>query len=125
MAPPKHILMNAFFDQLFEFVKELKAMYPDDPDFPLFETTLRLLKSTTPGFAIKHFYDTSKGFEEQILSKNEDFFMDHSFSELGDELDFDILGKLKQYVKGMSSNSKEAVWGYVQNLFKLVKAYHS
>ena len=125
MAPPKHILMNAFFDQLFAFVKELKAMYPDDPDFPLFETTLRLLKSTTPGFVIKHFYDTSKGFEEQILSKNEDFFMDHSFSELGDELDFDILGKLKQYVKSMSSNSKEAVWGYVQNLFKLVKAYHS
>jgi hypothetical protein len=125
MGPPKPVLMNAFFDQLFSFLKELKAMYPDDPDFPLFETSLRLLKSTTPVFVVKQFYDSSKGFEDQILTKNEHFFLDHSFSEFGEELDFNILAKLKEYVQQMSSASKEAVWSYIQNLYKLVKAYHS
>jgi len=122
---PKSVLLNAFYDQFFQFIKELKAMYPEDPDFPLGATTLRLLKSTMPSFPIKQFYDSSKGFEDQILSKNELFFLDHSFNEFKEEVDFDILAKLKTYVKSMSDSSKDAVWVYIQNLYKLAKAYHS
>ena len=127
MSPPKPVLMNAFFDQLLTFLKELTAMYPDDPDFPLASTTIRLMKTTTPVFVIKQFYDSSKGFEDQILSKNEDFFLDHSFEEFknDDTFDFNILGKLKGYVQAMSPASKDAVWVYVQNLYKLTKAYYS
>ena len=122
---PKPVLLNAFYDQIFQFLKELTAMYPEDPDFPLGATTLRLLKSTMPAFPIKEFYESSKGFEDQILSKNELFFLDHSFEEFKEEVDFNILGKLKTYVKSMSESSKDAVWVYVQNLYKLAKAYHS
>ena len=122
---PKAVLLNAFYDQLFQFIKELKAMYPEDPDFPLGETTLRLLKSTMPTFPIKQFYDASKEFEDQILSKNELFFLDHSFEELKEEVNFDILSKLKTYLKNMSDPSKDAVWVYIQNLYKLAKAYHN
>ena len=121
---PKSVLLNAFYDQIFQFLKELSDMYPEDPDFPLGATGLRLLKSTMPVFPIKQFYDSSKGFEDQILSKNELFFLDHSFAEIQD-VDFNILGKLKTYVKSMSPSSKDAVWVYVQNLYKLAKAYHS
>ena len=122
---PKPVLLNAFYDQIFQFLKELTAMYPEDADFPLGATTLRLLKSTMPAFPIKEFYESSKGFEDQILSKNELFFLDHSFEEFKEEVDFNILGKLKTYVKSMSDSSKDAVWVYVQNLYKLAKAYHS
>lgn len=127
MSPPKPVIVNTFFDQLLTFLKELTAMYPDDPDFPLASTTIRLMKTTTPVFLIKQFYDSSKGFEDQILSKNEHFFLDHSFEELknDDSFDFNILGKLKGYVQAMSSTSKEAVWIYVQNLYKLANAYYS
>jgi hypothetical protein len=119
--------MNAFFDQLMNFLKELTAMYPDDADFPLASTAIRLMKSTTPAFVLNQFYDSSKGFEDQILSKNEHFFLDHSFSEFKNDatFDFNILAKLKQYVQAMSPASKEAVWVYVQNLYKLAQAYHS
>ena len=127
MPAPKSVLMNAFFDQLMNFLKELTAMYPDDADFPLASTTIRLMKSTTPAFVLNQFYDSSKGFEDQILSKNEHFFLDHSFSEFKNDatFDFNILAKLKQYVQAMSPASKEAVWVYVQNLYKLAQAYHS
>ena len=127
MPPPKPVLMNAFFDQLLTFLKELTAMYPEDPDFPLASTTIRLMKTGSPVFVLNQFYDSSKGFEDQILSKNEHFFLDHSFSEFKDDstFDFNILGKLKQYVQAMSPTSKDAVWVYVQNLYKLAKAYHS
>jgi len=126
MPPPKPVLMNAFFDQLLTFLKELTAMYPDDADFPLASTTIRLLKTTTPVFVLNQFYESSKGFEDQILSKNESFFLDHTFDEFkSDAFDFNILAKLKSYVQSMSPSSKEAVWIYVQNLYKLVNAYYS
>jgi hypothetical protein len=126
MPPPKPVLMNAFFDQLLTFLKELTAMYPDDADFPLASTTIRLLKTTTPVFVLNQFYESSKGFEDQILSKNESFFLDHTFDEFkSDAFDFNILAKLKSYVQSMPPSSKEAVWIYVQNLYKLVSAYYS
>ena len=124
---PKPVLLNAFYDQLFQFLKELTAMYPEDPDFPMGSTALRMVKLTMPVYPIKEFYDSSKGFEDQILSKNELFFLDHSFHEFKNDadFDFDILAKLKTYVKSMTPASKEAVWVYVQNLYKLAKGYHS
>jgi hypothetical protein len=127
MSPPKPVLMNAFFDQLSSFLKELSAMYPDDPDFPLASTTIRLLKTTSPAFVLKQFYDSSKGFEDQILSKNESFFLDHTFDEFknDDAFDFNILAKLKSYVQAMPTSSKEAVWVYIQNMYKLCKVYYS
>lgn len=125
MSPPKPVLMNTFFDQLLSFLKQLTEMYPDDPDFPLASTSIRLLKTTSPAFVLKQFYESSKGFEDQILSKNEHFFLDHTFQEFSDTVDFNILAKLKSYVQSMSPASKEAVWVYVQNLYKLTKAYYS
>ena len=111
-------LISAFYEQLFTLLDELKEMYPNDPDFPLGIMTLKVMKTGNPGFAIQGFYNSSRPFEDQILTKNENFFMEHTFSDL----DFDILSKLKQYVKSMSTPSKENVWLYVQNLYKIAKA---
>jgi hypothetical protein len=127
MAAPKPVLINAFFQQLSTFLKELSAMYPDDSDFPLAITTIQVMKTTNPAFVIKQFYESSKAFEDQILSKNEHFFLDHSFQEFRDDstFDFNILTKLKSYVQGMSPASKEAVWAFIQNLYNIARAYYS
>ena len=127
MAPPKTVILSTFFDQLLAFIKELSAMYPEDADFPMALTTIRLLKSTTPAFVIKHFYDSSKSYEDQITTKNEGFFLDHSFSEFSEDVtfDFNLLAKLKEYVQSMPPDSKEAVWVYIQNLYKLAKVYNA
>ena len=113
--------MNAFYDQLFALLHELRDMYPDDPDFPLSITTLKMMKSVNPPFVLTTFYESSKAFEVKIMEKNESFFLDHDFAEFRDEMDFDILAKLKQCVKAMDGASKESVWVYVQNLYKIAK----
>ena len=122
MPPPRSVLVNAFFDQLLVFMGELKEMYPSDPDFSLGITSVRMIKLVNPGIMFKYFYESAKQFEDEILSKNEKFFLDHSFGEFGDNVDFNLLAKLKQYVAGMSQNSKENVWTYVQALYKLARA---
>ena len=118
MPPPKPVLVNAFIEQLLTFMNELKEMYPADPDFSLGITSIRMLKNVNPSMIPKYFYDSAKEFESEIVSKNEKFFLDHSF---GNDFDFDLLSKLKQYVSGMSPTSKDNVWTYVQNLYKISK----
>ena len=122
MPPPKSVILNAFLDQLLVFMGELKDMYPSDPDFSLGITSIRMIRSVNPGMISTFFYDSAKQFESEILSKNEKFFLDHSFGEFGNDVDFNLLAKLKQYVQGMTPNSKENVWTYVQTLYKLARA---
>lgn len=120
MAPPRQVLVNAFFDQLVTFLGELKEMYPDDPDFALGLTSVKMMRTMNPVMMVKLFFESAAPYESEILTKNEHFFLDHSFSNI-QEMDFNLLDKLKQYVRGMSDASKKNVWIYVENLYKLAK----
>ena len=118
--------MTALFDQFTSFIGELQEMYPDDTDFPMFITSIRVLKSTNPSMLSKYIYNNTNQFEDKIMSKDEKFFLDNDFSEYNEYVqDMDIFGKLKQYVKNMSSESKESVWKYCQNIIRLSKACQS
>ena len=117
----KIVLMNALYDQFSSFVTELSQMYPDDPDFPLFLTSVRLLKTTNPSLLGKYIVENTAPYEDQIMNKDEKFFLDHTFESHGD-VDMDILSKLKTYVSSMSPSTKEHVWKYCQNIIRLAKA---
>lgn len=114
------VLLNALYDQFTSFVTELSEMYPDDPDFPLFITTVRLLKTSNPSLLAKYIVENTAPYEEQILNKDEEFFLKHDFQS--HDLDIDILSKVKGYVTSMSPATKEHVWKYCQNIIRLAKA---
>lgn len=116
----KSVLLNALYDQFSSFVNELCQMYPDDPDFPLFLTTIKMLKMTNPSLLGKYVYENTIEFEDQIMNKEEQFFLNHDFQSNG--VNIDILSKLKTYVGAMSSDNKEHVWKYCQNIIRLAKA---
>jgi hypothetical protein len=115
------VLLNALFDQLQSFLSELQDMYPEDEDFATFRTTLKLVRSTNPSIIANYVYDNMNQFEFQILQKDESFFLQYSFTEYSEHVDLDIFGKLKRYVQLMDEKSKENVWKYIQNIFKLAK----
>ncbi len=95
------VLMTALYDQFLSFCREMQDMYPEDGDFSLFATTLKMLKSTNPSLLVKYIIDNTVQLEEKILNKDEHFFLDYSFSEYGNDVDLNIFSKLKQYFKGM------------------------
>jgi hypothetical protein len=115
----KKILIDAFFSQFSAFLNELKQMYPEDPDFPVFLSSLSLIKSTNPMMVVK-FVQTEiiAKFGEKIAVRDETFFMNQDFSDHGD-VDLDIVKKLKQYIEGMSADTKETVWKYIEIITKL------
>lgn len=121
----KAVLMNAVFDQFTSFLTELVEMYPEDPDFSLFLNSLKLLRTTNPSLVIKYIYDNTSAFEQQILNKDEKFFINYSFSEYSNDVDLNIFVKLKQYISSMTPSSKENVWKYIQNIYRLSKTISS
>lgn len=116
------VLLNALFDQFQSFLKELCEIYPNDDDFQTFLTTLKLMRSTNPSLVANYIYEHTSQFENQILEKDERFFLDYSFTEYGEHVDLDIFSKLKGYLQTMDQKSKENVWKYIQNIFKLAKS---
>ena len=124
MDSRKKLLIDAFFNQFISFVGELRDMYSDDPDFGMFETTLKLMKMTNPSLVIKYVAESTSKFNEKIMASDEGFFMDMDFSSYAG-IDINIFTKLKTYIQGMSSDSKANVWKYIQNVTRLAQAIQS
>jgi hypothetical protein len=118
----KQVLTAAFFDQFTSFSSELCEMYPDDADFSMFATTLKLMKMTNPALVIKYVRDNVLQFEDKIMKKDESFFLDYNFAEYAEAVDMNIFQKLRQYIANMSPSSKNSVWVYIQNIVRLAKA---
>jgi hypothetical protein len=115
----RKVLIDTFFNQFTDFLKQLENMYPDDTDFPVFLTTLNLLKSTNPILVVKFVKENIVDlYKDKILNKDESFFLDEDYTKHGD-VDLNIVHKLKKYVKDMSPNSKDVVWKYIELLMKL------
>jgi len=121
----KTVLMTALFDQFTSFITELSEMYPEDPDFSMFLTSVRLLKSTNPSMVVKYMYESTSAYEDQIMNKDEKFFLTSSFEEHKENIDMDIFSKMKVYFSSMSIESRESVWKYSQNISRLAKACYS
>jgi hypothetical protein len=118
----KVTLMMALFDQFTTFILELSEMYPDDPDFSMFLTSVRLAKSANPNIVVKYIYESTYPYEHEIMNKDEKFFLTSSFEEHKENIDMDVFSKMKQYFATMSTESKESVWKYSQNIIRLAKA---
>ena len=121
----KVVLMTALFDQFTAFITELSEMYPDDPDFSMFLSSVRLAKSANPNIVVKYMYENTSAYEIQIMNKDENFFLTSSFEEHKENVDMDIFSKMKVYFASMSPESKESVWKYSQNILRLAKACYS
>lgn len=118
----KLVLITALYDQFFSFLSEMKEMYPDDSDFPMYETSLRMLKSTNPSLLAKYIVEYTQDFKTQIEKQDESFFLDYSFAEYSEHVDLNIFSKLKKYYSNMSTQSKTNIWKYITNIYRLSNA---
>lgn len=121
----KVVLMTALFDQFTSLLTELSEMYPEDPDFSMFLTSVRIAKSANPNMVLKYMYESVSEYETQIMSKDEKFFLEQSFEQHKENVNMDVFSKMKDYFATMNTDSKESVWKYCQNILRLAKACHS
>jgi hypothetical protein len=116
----RKIFIDTFFNQFTQFIQQLSEIYPDDTDFPIFLSTLGLMKSTNPMLVV-NFVKTEivDLFEDKIMKRDESFFMNQDYSDK--DVSIDIIRKLKEYIQNMTPKNKEIVWSYIELLTKLCK----
>jgi len=114
--------VDAFFTQFHGFLGELTRVFPEDEDFPAYDSGLKLMESMNRGLVLSEFTKHVIPFETMIRAKNSDFFLKHDFSEFDPDNTMDpIIKKLKGYWETMSDANKEAIWNYIILLVDISK----
>jgi hypothetical protein len=115
----KKVLIDAFFTQFTAFLGELKQMYPEDGDFPVFITTLSMMKAANPMLVLNYVKtEIIDPYGSKIAVRDESFFLNQDYTSRED-VDLNVVDKLKQYIQGMSAETKETVWKYIEIITKL------
>jgi hypothetical protein len=70
--------------------------------------------------AAQVFYETTSKFSDQIDSRDESFFLKYDYAEYGGDT-MNIIGKLSEYYKALTEESRKAIWDYLIVLKELSK----
>ncbi len=117
----------AFNKQLKELVVKLNHLIPNNEDLQLAKNMFHIPIMTKENIYLENFYENVKLYENEIMSRNEQFFINFDISQL-----FDVSTTLdnkhkevKQIWSSLNIECKNALWQYVQVLFKLAKKYYT
>jgi hypothetical protein len=116
--------MKTFFKQLIEVIGQLETMFPEDPDFKVFQTFLGLLQRTNPLSVMSTFHEhVVLKYGTHIANRDEEFILNHTPVEYGNDI-MDIVSKFKTYWKVLSPASRDSLWQYMHVLTQLCKRYY-
>jgi hypothetical protein len=118
----KKIFMDAFFTQFHEFMGQLIRVFPEDPDFTVYDSGVMMLQRVNPGLVLAEFIKHVTPFEEVIRAKNSDFFIQTEIFIFDPENTMEqVIQKLKAYWVGLSDSNKESIWNYIILLLDISK----
>ena len=113
--------IKAFYTQIGNVVSNLVDMFPDDADFPTFQTFIGMLQKTNPSLVVNTFYENvTLKYEDRITSKDEAFILEYQSAEYGNDV-ADIISKVKMYWSVLDNQTKESLWQYMYILNELAK----
>lgn len=132
--PELHELFN---NKLTEFLKELVKTFPSDTDFKLFQASVRVLRLADEKKPLDLFNSgLTEEYKENIITKNEDFFMNNDYSDVlnnenlqklnsDNDVNNKLINKLKDYWKDLDDDNRNIVWQYFTVLLKICDRAYS
>ena len=118
--------VSVFNTQFSDMLRDLRTVFPDDPDFQFFQSAGGLLIATQPRALSKMFHENvSRKYADQILAQNDAFFLKEDYSSYTyDDWSNMLVSKLKEYWKALSHDNRDIIWKYLQILVKLDQKIH-
>lgn len=116
--------LSMFVEQLSSLGGELSDMYPSDVDIRMAKNSIEALKTMNPKLLYDNFVNFIYPYKNEILSKNENFFINMDYSEKikaqgADQNKMMTVMNLKKYWGNMSDSTKECMWQYFTVLVML------
>lgn len=121
-------IIDAFNKSIFALVKQVKRLSPANEDVECLSKSLYLAREIDPLSIIATAEGKIWEYREQIMARNESFFLENEFTELsGEEVKGvrmqTLLGVLKERFIGLSNAEKSMLWDLINDLLKSVIKY--
>ena len=119
----RKIYLDAFFDQYEDFLQQMQAVFPSDPDWPLYIAGLSIFRRTNPAMIVQKTWKHISRFEDTLKARDEAFFMTRDFSDIteGEEPLEQTITKLKGMWAQLSTHNRNVVWDYINNITYLAR----
>lgn len=115
-------ILVGFKKQLVDFIDELIASFPNEPDFIMIRI---FLKDQVPIEDImKYFVETILPLENMVATKNDKFFLENNI--LFESLDSDSSTKVNYFKRlwtTIDKNDKDIIWKWFSSFIFLAKKY--
>jgi hypothetical protein len=118
-------VLTAFNDHFFEFVEDVKNVFPDDPDILTAKNAFLIARKANPKIILKIWkkcvvdkYRTEIESGDIEFFINKDYKNDISTSPYSDKIT-EAIDRLRNPIKIMEKENQTKSMGYIQNLTKL------
>jgi len=120
-----NIYLTAFNNLVIKFNEELIKTFPEEPEFSVYKRGIEMMNSMNSKKICQLFKIYTEIYRDNILNKNEDFFLNTDYQNIittdkdkkeGVEK---LINKLKLCWSGLSDNNKTSIWDYLASLIKL------
>ena len=120
---------SIFNNHFSDFLNDIQNVFPDDVDIAKAKITVSTVRKANPKLLIKFWrIYVAEPYSEQIERNNIDFFITKDYSQDLSQTDnsnkiMEIIDRLREPVKLMSSENQSKTMKYIQNLSKLSMVY--
>jgi hypothetical protein len=118
-------ILTAFNDHFMEFINDVQAVFPDDPDILTAKNGLTAVRKANPKLIVKIWKSfIADKYKKEIETGNIDFFInkdysnDLSGSQNSDKI-MESINRLRTPIKNMNEKDMAKTVKYIQNLTKL------
>ena len=107
--------VSAFTDMMSQFLVELHKVFPQEKGIKKFMAQLELAKTANPRLVVDGFMKGITPYADKISNKDESFLL----NEVGNIEFLKDLNLKDNWNDSLSSNTKDAIWQYLQTLYML------
>ena len=118
--------LTAFNNQIDNFLDDLITVCPEEKEFKMLKNGISLVKKTNPRIILTQFIEMIFPYKEQILLRNEEFFIVKDFQEDFSNVSSDYISMITRKLKniwesGVSESDKVKIWEYFHSLITLAE----
>jgi len=118
-------ILTAFNDHFLEFIKDIQAVFPNDPDILSAKNALTMIRKANPKMIVKIWKTfIADKYRNQIEANDISFFLEKDYSSdiaasnNSDKI-MESINRLREPIRNMGPDNQEKVMKYIQNLTKL------
>lgn len=113
------IVTESFINQVKNFIRDLRHLYPKDKIFSVAEYSVKMYALSNPRELVDTFKQYLEKYRTEIQNKDESFFLTTEYEFNDSSYTDNIINQLRTKWSVLDSENKKSIWLYLKVLLKL------